>query len=76
LAKWLIDNNIKTLNVAGNRGSKLNKTQRSKIESTLIGALEYSKKSEKKQDVISVEKDYPQFKTTAVRPFTYNGVEF
>lgn len=43
LKAWLIKNNIQTLNVAGNRGSKLSSEQIKQIEQTLTGALVESK---------------------------------
>jgi len=39
LSQWLIDNNIKTLNVAGNRASKLTTQQQTNIKNILIEAL-------------------------------------
>lgn len=39
LQKWLIDNNIKTLNVAGNRGSKVNNVMRENVKNILRSAL-------------------------------------
>lgn len=39
LRQWLADNNIKTLNVAGNRGSKLSPEQSTRVQNILRGAL-------------------------------------
>lgn len=39
LQKWLIDNDIKTLNVAGNRGSKVNNVMRENVKNILRSAL-------------------------------------
>ncbi len=39
LRQWLATNNIKTLNVAGNRGSKMTAEQRTQAENVLRGAL-------------------------------------
>ena len=39
LRQWLADNNIKTLNVAGNRGSKLSSEQSIRVQNILRGAL-------------------------------------
>lgn len=39
LAKWLSDNSIETLNVAGNRGSKLSETKQKEIENILATAF-------------------------------------
>lgn len=39
LQKWLIDNNIRTLNVAGNRGSKVNNAMRDNVSNVLRNAL-------------------------------------
>lgn len=39
LRQWLATNNIKTLNVAGNRGSKMTAEQRTQAENALRGAL-------------------------------------
>lgn len=39
LRKWVNDNNIKVLNVAGNRGSKTTKQWVNQVRSTLVGAL-------------------------------------
>jgi hypothetical protein len=39
LRKWLIDNNIEVLNVAGNRGSKLEEKDRARIENILYRAF-------------------------------------
>jgi hypothetical protein len=39
LRQWLADNNIKTLNVAGNRGSKLSSEQSVRVQNILRGAL-------------------------------------
>ena len=42
LTQWLIDNNIQTLNVAGNRGSAVDAKMKENVMRTLIGALEPS----------------------------------
>ena len=39
LRQWLADNKIKTLNVAGNRGSKLSAEQSTRVQNILRGAL-------------------------------------
>ena len=39
LRNWLIENNIKTLNVAGNRGSKVSEDMRNKVSQVLKDAL-------------------------------------
>ena len=39
LAKWIEDNKIEILNVAGNRGSKLDTTKQESIRSCITGAL-------------------------------------
>jgi len=46
LRKFLADNNIKTLNVAGNRGSKLNPNQKGNIKNILLTALAKQPSSE------------------------------
>jgi len=58
LQKWLSDNKIKTLNVAGNRASKLTDEELAEYKSTLIEALTYQASIEKvKGDAVSIEEE-------------------
>jgi pectin methylesterase-like acyl-CoA thioesterase len=47
LRSWLIKNNIKTLNVAGNRGSKVSEQMKDNVKQTLRKALTKVRPSEK-----------------------------
>ena len=62
LRQWLIDNNIKTLNVAGNRGSKLPAKNRvAKIlKAALSSTEEQSPKEEVKDEALSSSFDTPR----------------
>ena len=56
LQNWLIENNIKTLNVAGNRGSYVDDTMRNNVYQTLKTAL--TSKSTEQQRIDDQEKKH------------------
>lgn len=65
LRQWIIDNNIKVLNVAGNRGSKLSDKQKAKIKAIIKAAIgptgqtdlfnQQESKTEKEEDSLLIK---------------------
>ena len=53
MRQWLIDNNIQTLNVAGNRGSKVTEEFYSEVRNTLKQALQIREKVPNKRKTYS-----------------------
>jgi len=85
LREWLIANNIQTLNVAGNRGSKLTSQQAMNIRNILLQALTNKQSeatisfNENPGEVVNVwysSGENGELSNLARRPFMYQGKEF
>lgn len=81
LAQWLVDNNIGTLNVAGNRGSKVSPEFDSQVRDTIRNAfsspiqqdLFASKQSSETINIYAGTGENADLSNFAVRPFTISG---
>lgn len=81
LAQWLVDNNIDTLNVAGNRGSKVSPEFDSQVRDTIRNAfsspiqqdLFASEQSSETINIYAGTGENADLSNFAVRPFTISG---
>lgn len=81
LAQWLVDNNIGTLNVAGNRGSKVSPEFDSQVRDTIRNAfsspiqqdLFASEQSSETINIYAGTGENADLSNFAVRPFTISG---
>lgn len=81
LAQWLVDNNIDTLNVAGNRGSKVSPEFDSQVRDTIRNAfsspiqqdLFVSEQSSETINIYAGTGENADLSNFAVRPFTISG---
>lgn len=81
LAQWLVDNNIGTLNVAGNRGSKVSPEFDSQVRNTIRNAfsspiqqdLFASEQSSETINIYAGTGENADLSNFAVRPFTISG---
>lgn len=81
LAQWLVDNNIDTLNVAGNRGSKVSPEFDSQVRDTIRNAfsspiqqdLFASEQSSETINIYAGTGENADLSNFAVRPFTTSG---
>lgn len=72
LAQWLVDNNIGTLNVAGNRGSKVS-PDRNAFSSPIQQDLFASEQSSETINIYAGTGENADLSNFAVRPFTISG---
>ena len=81
LAQWLVDNNIGTLNVAGNRGSKVSPEFDSQVRDTIRNAFSFpiqqdlfaSEQSSETINIYAGTGENADLSNFAVRPFTISG---
>lgn len=81
LAQWLVDNNIDTLNVAGNRGSKVSPEFDSQVRDTIRNAfsspiqqdLFASEQSSETINIYAGTGENADLSNFAIRPFTISG---
>lgn len=81
LAQWLVDNNIGTLNVAGNRGSKVSLEFDSQVRNTIRNAfsspiqqdLFASEQSSETINIYAGTGENADLSNFAIRPFTISG---
>lgn len=81
LAQWLVDNNIGTLNVAGNRGSKVSPEFDSQVRNTIRNAfsspiqqdLFASEQSSETINIYAGTGENADLSNFAIRPFTISG---